>query len=176
LLEKSKVKIEAMMMKNNVKEEQINLVIRLKEIFEMYDLDLDYIEIFNLARIIKNFKDLKWDINSIKSEYQRHVSLKATNDDLEKKIDKNEIMLQNCRQMEKEQEARLNADYNAFKVFSSLIEAGLKPEDIFNISFILKNDFSNNSVSKLIEDIRTYGSLASAKFKLEREINTKIES
>jgi hypothetical protein len=66
--------------------------------------------------------------------------------------------------------------YDAFKVFSSLIQDGLKPEDIFNNSFILKNDFSNNTVSQLIEDIRTYGGLALAKFKLEREYNKKIES
>jgi hypothetical protein len=107
MLEKSNIKIEAMMVKNNVKEELINLFIRLGEIFEMYHLDV--IEIFNLARIVKNFKDLKWDVNSIKSEFQNHVSLKATDEDLEKKIDKNEIMLEKLRGMEKAQETRLNA-------------------------------------------------------------------
>jgi hypothetical protein len=176
LLEKSKIKIEAMIMKNKVKEEQINLLVRLREIFSVYELDFDEIEIFNLARIIKNFKDLKWDVNSIKSEYQKQVSLKSTNEDLEKKIDKKQIMLQKYSDTEKELETRLNAEYNAFKIFSSLIQTGLKREDIFNISLILKNDFSNNSVSQLIEDIRTYGSLALAKLKLEREYNNEIES
>jgi len=37
--------------------------------------------------------------------------------------------------------SRSNAHYNPFNIFSNLIQTGLKPEDIFNVSFIHKMIF-----------------------------------
>ena len=44
----------------------------------------------------------------------------------------------------------------------------------FKICLILKNDFSENLISELIEDIHTYGSISSARIKIEREYEKVI--
>jgi hypothetical protein len=84
-------------------------------------------------------------------------------------MERYELMLEKYRRKQKEEESRWSIHHHAFNVFSNLIEGGLKPEDIFKICLILKNDFSENLISELIEDIHTYGSISSARAKIERE-------
>ena len=55
------------------------------------------------------------------------------------------------------------------EIFTRLIKDGLKDEDIFMAVNILKNDYPQSGIEQLIEDIRTYGNISAAKWKLKRE-------
>jgi hypothetical protein len=67
--------------------------------------------------------------------------------------------------------------YDAFQIFNNLVESGLKPEDVFKTSYILKNNFTPETFSQLAEDIETYGSIAAARVKLERnQLNENAET
>jgi DNA-binding XRE family transcriptional regulator/cell division protein FtsB len=167
LLEDSNTKIDNMLIKNNLKEENINLFLEISQVLELYGLDRR--EFFKLGRAIKDFKNLGWDVNYIISQYEEFESLKNTKNKLEKKIQKYELVVEKYRRKQREEESRWSIHNHAFNIFSNLIEAGLRPEDIFKICLILKDDFSENLISELIEDIQTYGSISSARIKLERE-------
>ena len=172
LLEDSNTKIDSMLIKNNLKEENINLFLKISEVLELYGLDTP--EFFKLGRAIKDFKSLGWDVNHIISQYEEIESLKNTKEKLEKKIQKYELILEKYRRMQREEESRWSIHHHAFNIFSNLIAGGLRPEDIFKICLILKNDFSENLISELIEDIHTYGSISSARIKIEREYEKVI--
>lgn len=167
LLEDSNTKIDNMLIKNNLKEENINLFLEISRVLELYGLDRS--EFFKLGRAIKDFKSLGWDVNHIISQYEEIESLKNTKEKLEKKTQKYELILEKYRRKVREEESRLSIHHHAFNIFSNLIERGLRPEDIFKNCLILKNDFSENLISELIEDIHTYGGISSARVKLERE-------
>ena len=50
------------------------------------------------------------------------------------------------------------------------------PEDVFNVSYVLKNNYTPETISQLLEDIDKYGSIAAATMKLERDnINANLE-
>ena len=51
----------------------------------------------------------------------------------------------------------------------------LKDEDIFMAVNVLKNDFPQNGIEQLIEDIRTYGNISAAKWKSKREYEEESE-
>ena len=57
----------------------------------------------------------------------------------------------------------------------SLVKDGLKPEDIFNVVHIIKKDFPQNSITQLVEDIRTYGSISATTWRLERQYEAETE-
>jgi hypothetical protein len=54
-------------------------------------------------------------------------------------------------------------------IFTKPVEAGLKPEDIINVSNILKTYFKQESMVQLLEDIEKYGSIAAIRARLERD-------
>lgn len=66
-------------------------------------------------------------------------------------------------------------NYSAFQTFSSLLKDGLRKEDIFYVVDIINKDFPGISISELVEDVRTYGSLRAAAGKLEREYDAENE-
>jgi hypothetical protein len=74
LLEESNTKIDSMLIKNNLKVENINLFLEISEVLELYGLHTS--EFFKLGRAIKDFKSLGWDVNHIISQYEEFESLK----------------------------------------------------------------------------------------------------
>ena len=54
-------------------------------------------------------------------------------------------------------------------MFKSLVKDGLSSEDIFLAVHVLKSDFPKRDVHQLIKDISTYGSIAAAKWKQQRQ-------
>jgi hypothetical protein len=57
---------------------------------------------------------------------------------------------------------------DAVEIFNKLVESGVKPDEIFKVSYILKNNYTHETVSQLVEDIEKYGSIAASRLRLER--------
>ena len=77
--------------------------------------------------------------------------------------------------MQKEAESRWKDDYDAFQMFNSLIKDGIRREDIFNVIHIINKDFPRSTISQLIDDVQTYGSLAASTWKLQRKYDAENE-
>ena len=142
------------------------------ELFGYYELSSDY---GNLARMMIDFKNLNYDPKDILSKYERIESLTKAIEKLNLEFQSSEKTLESFRRKQKEEESKWKDYYNAFEIFTSLVNDGLRPEDIFKCVHILKKDFPERAVPQLIEDILTYGSLAGALSKLKREYDAKIE-
>lgn len=94
--------------------------------------------------------------------------IKAT-EKLKVKLQEEEKLLQEYKRKSNEEEVKWKDHGNAFKIFTRLVKAGLKAEDIFTAVNILKNDYTSAKIKQLIEDIGTYGSIHNATSKLKRE-------
>lgn len=165
----SNSRLEMILRKNKVKKENIELFMKFRTIFALYDLDIQ--KIFDLARIAKNFEDLKWDLKSILSVFGEFNAVTDEISKLKKKCEEIQIILQKYRSKAKAEEIEWGKRYESLKIFENLIQTGLKPEDILAVSHILKNDFPQNLIPQLIEEISTYGTILTAKFKLEAELD-----
>jgi hypothetical protein len=87
---------------------------------------------------------------------------------LESKMKRYEKVLEDLYRKRIDEKRNLANHYDAFEGFKKLVESGLKPEDIIIVSYVLKNNFTRETVSQLVEDIEKYGSIAAARAKLER--------
>ncbi len=169
---------------SNLDREQAELKIRendleqfrqAREILRLYGNEQFSDEIFSFVRAIKDFKDLKYDPKDIISKYENMVTLTRTNEKLEAKMQRSEKILQSYRRKEREEETKWKDKEKAFEIFTNLINAGLKEEDIFKIAYILHKDFLENTISELVEDISTYGSISAATWRLVRQDEAETE-
>jgi DNA-binding XRE family transcriptional regulator len=131
-------------------------------------------EIFPFARAIKDFKDLGYETKEIISKYENMNWLTRANEKLEAKLQKSEKVLSYKRKKD-EEEAKWNDRYNAIEIFTDLVKNGLRGEDIFNVINIINKDFPGKTISQIVEDIRTYGSLSAAVWRLERKYDAITE-
>jgi antirestriction protein len=129
-----------------------------------------------LARAMIDFKSLGYDPKVIVSKYEKSESLTKMNEKKEAKLQQSEKILESYRSKLNEVEARCKDYENAFKVFNSLVKDGLSNEDIFMAVHVLKNDFRKMDREQLLQDIRTYGSIAAARWKLQRVYEAETES
>lgn len=123
----------------------------------------------DVVHFLIDIKELGLDPKIMLSKYENFESLTKEIERLEKKLQEWEKLLQHYRLKSDEEEARWKDYDNYFEVFTRLTKDGLKPEDIFMVAHVLKNDFPKSEIKQLIEYILTYGNLAAAKLKLERE-------
>jgi hypothetical protein len=169
---------------SNLDREQASLRIRkneleqfreLSQLLPLYDIEEFSGEIFSLVRAIKDFKDLNYDPKDIISKYENMLSLKRTNEKLQAKLRRSEEILESYIRKQRKAEIKWKDKEKAFGIFTNLINAGLKQEDIFNITCILHKDFSEDTISELIKDISTYGSISAATWRLVRQHEAQIE-
>jgi transcriptional regulator with XRE-family HTH domain len=175
LLEESNAKLD---------KEQESLKIRQKDLDQFREVRL-YLDLYGhselsgefaaLARAMVDFKNLKFDPNDIVSKYENMISLSSANEKLDAKLQRSEKVFEAYKRKQEEEEARWKEYYNAFQIFMSLVKDGLKPEDIFNVVHIIKKDFPQNSITQLVEGIRTYGSISAATWRLERQYEAETE-
>jgi hypothetical protein len=145
------------------------MLVDLSQALEFYGLELS--DLFSLARAIDEFKKLGWDIKKILGKYKEGESLQSAIERLEPRIKRYETVLKDLHRRQYEERLRW-ANYNdAIQIFNKLVQAGLLPDDIFRVSYVLKNNnvFTQETMSQLIEDIEIYGSIAAARTKLERD-------
>ena len=123
-----------------------------------------------------DIRSLGYDPKIIVSKYEQFESLVKANKKLKAKLQESEKVMQHYRRKSDEEEIRWKDHDDAFVIFTSLIKAGLKAQDIFMVVHILKNDFPQSEIKQLTDDIITYGNIAAAKWKLKREYSADTES
>ncbi|MDP9305552.1 MAG: hypothetical protein M3O68_04325 [Thermoproteota archaeon] len=173
-LEKLKVRVDAQLEKSKLNEKTLDMLNDLSTGLNLYDLEV--IDLLQLPRIIEGFKKLGWDTTTIIDKYKAEQDLELGIKKQQSKMKKHEAVLEDLYRKRTEEKRKWGIYYDAFQIFNKLVESGLKPEDIFKASYILKNNFTPETVSQLLEDIEKYGSIAAATVKLERvNINANAE-
>lgn len=176
LLEENKATVEEEQKRRKIKQknlDQFSQISQLLEIYQYPEISEDY---GNLIRAMIDIRNLGYDPKNIVSKYEKFESLIKASEKLEAKLRESEEALQHYRHKLDEEEIRWKDHGNAFEIFTRLIKDGLKVEDIFMVVHVLKNDFPKSEIKPLTEDIRTYGNIAAAKWKLKREHDADTES
>jgi len=164
-LEKSEAELKAQMDKSRLTKKAFNTIDNVCKILKLYELEIW--EFGDLARAIKELKKLGWNAKDIISKYQKVENLESEANTLETKMQKYETILENYKRKEREEKTKWGINFDGIQKFSKLVQSGLRPEDVLRISYILNNSFTPTSISQLIEDIETYGSVSAARSKLE---------
>jgi Bacterial regulatory proteins, luxR family. len=176
LLEETKTRVEIEQVRLRIKEknlEQFGQVSLMLELYKCPELSSEY---GMVARALIDFKNLGYDPKVIVAKYEESESLIKMNEKLKAKLQESEKALESYRSKLDEEQARWKDYGNSFEIYNSLVKDGLSAEDIFMAVHVLKNDFPKRDVHQLIQDIRTYGSIAAARWKLQRGYEAETES
>jgi hypothetical protein len=176
LLGETKTRVEKEQERLRIKEknlEQFGQVSRMLKLFECPEFSSEY---GMVARAMIDFKNLGYDPKVIVAKYEKSESLTKMNQKLEAKLQQSEKALESYRSKLNEIEDRFKDYDNAFEIFNSLVKDGLSGDDIFMAVHVLKNDFLKMDREQLLQDIRMYGSIAAARWKLQRGYEAETES
>jgi hypothetical protein len=169
LLEESKAAVEEEQKILKIKQKDLDQFRQMSQLLEMYEYPEISTEYGSVARAIIDIKKMGYDPKIIVSEYEEFESLAKANQNLKEKYLEAERMLRHYKHKLDEEEARWKDRGNSFEIFTRLLKDGLKAEDIFMVVNVLKNDYPQSGIEQLIEDIRTYGNITTAKWKSKRE-------
>lgn len=175
LLEESKAAVEEEQKIQKIKQKDLDQFRQMSLILEMYEYPEFSTEYGAVARALIDIKKLGYDPKIIVSKYHEFESLTKANQKLKEKYLEAEGMLRHYKRKVDEEEARWKDRGIAFEIFTRLIKDGLKVEDIFMAVNVLKNDFPQNGIEQLIEDIRTYGNITAAKWRSKREYEVESD-
>lgn len=175
LLEESKATVEEEQKALKIKQKDLDQFHQISQLLELYKYPEFSSEYGAVTRAMIDIKNLGYDPKVIVSKYEEFESLEKANQKLKEKYLEAENMLRLYKNKLDEEEARWKDRANASEIFTRLIKDGLKAEDIFMVVNVLKNDFPENGIKQLIEDIRTYGNIAAAKWKSKREYEAESE-
>ena len=175
LLEESKATVEEEQKMLKIKQKDLDQFSQMSLILEMYKYPEFSTEYRAVAHALIDIKKLGYDPKIIVSKYHEFESLAKANQKLKEKCLEAEEMLRHYKHKLDEEEARWKDRGIAFEIFTRLIKDGLKAEDIFMAVNVLKNDFPQNGIEQLIDDIRTYGNITAAKWRLKREYEVESE-
>lgn len=175
LLEESKATVDEEQKIQKIKQKDLDQFSQISLLLELYEYPELSSEYAAVARAMIDIKKLGYDPKIIVSKYEEFESLVKANQKLKEKYLEAEGMLRHYKHKLHEEKARWKDRDKAFEIFTRLIKDGLKAEDIFMAVNVLKNDFPQSGIKQLIEDIRTYGNIAAAKWKSEREYEAESE-
>lgn len=165
-LEKSKSNLESQLAKSRLTQKTLNTLSHLFKALDLYNLELS--DLLQLPRVIEEFKKLGWDAKTIVTKYEQVVDLEASIRKQESRTKRYEAVLDDLYDKITEQKRKWGNYNHAFQTFNKLVESGIKPDEIFKVSYILKNNFTQETASQLVEDIEKYGSIAASRLRLER--------
>jgi len=175
LLEESKATVEEEQKKLKIKQKDLDQFCLMSRLLEVYKYPEFSTEYGAVTRALIDIKKLGYDPKIIVSKYREFESLAKANQKSKEKYLEAEEMLRHYKQKLDEEKARWKDRGIAFEIFTRLIKDGLKAEDIFMAVNVLKNDFPQNRIEQLIDDIRTYGNITAAKWKSKREYEVESE-
>jgi len=175
LLEETEARVEEEQKRLKIKQKDLDQFHQISQLLGVYNYPEISTEYGAITRALIDIKNLGHDPKNIVSKYEDFESLTKANEKLDKKLRESEKLLEQYRRKSDEEEARWKDYGNSFEVFTRLIKDGLKVEDIFMIAHIINNDFPQCEIKQIIEDIRTYGNIATAKGKLKREYEGETE-
>ena len=169
LLEESKAAVEEEQKILKIKQKDLDQFRQMSQLLEMSEYPEISTKYSTVARVLIDIKKMGYDPKIIVSKYEEFESLAKANQNLEEKNLEAERMLRHYKHKLDEEEARWKDRGNSFEIFTRLLKDGLKVEDIFMVVNVLKNDYPQSGIEQLIEDIRTYGNITTAKWKSKRE-------
>ena len=169
LLEESKAAVEEEQKILKIKQKDLDQFRQMSQLLEMYEYPEISTKYSVVVRAFIDIKKMGYDPKIIVSKYEEFESLAKANQNLKEKYLEAERMLRHYKHKLDEEEARWKDRGNSFEIFTRLLKDGLKVEDIFMVVNVLKNDYPQSGIEQLIEDISTYGNIASAKWKSKRE-------
>jgi len=174
-LEELRIKSEAQLEKSRLTSKTLDMLNNLSSVLNIFDLE--YVDLLQLPRIIEGFKKLGWDITTIIDKYKTEQDLELGIKNQESKMKRYEAVLEDLHRKRMEEERKWGIYCNGIQIFNQLVESGIRPDDIFKVSYILKNNFTKETFSQLVEDIEKYGSIAAARVKIERDyLNENAEA
>jgi hypothetical protein len=176
VLAQTKTRVEKEQARLRVKEKNLEQFGKVTNMLELYQCPEISSEYGMVARAMIDFKNLGYDPKLIVSKYEKSESLTKMNEKLEAKLQESEKALESYRNKLDEVEATWKDYGNAFKIYNGLVKDGLTDEDIFMAVHVLKNDFPKRDREQLLQDIRTYGSIAAARWKIQRGYEAETES
>ena len=175
LLLESRAKVEKERMRLKINERDLELFQKISSLLELYGYSEISSEYSNVVRAMIDFKDLGYDPKVIVSKYEAVERLTSAIEKLKVKLQKLEEIHESYRRMQKDQETEWKGHFDTIKILEALIKDGLRKEDIFTAVHLINQDFPKSNMSQIMEDLRTYGSLAAAAWKLERERDAENE-
>jgi hypothetical protein len=175
-LEETKNRVKKDQERLGIKEKDLDQFHHVSQLLELYELPEFSTEYGDVARAIKAFKEMGYDPKVIVAAYNKSESLKKENKRAEARLQESEKMLESYRKKLDEEKARWGDYYNDFEMFRRLVRDGLTSEVIFRAVHVLENDFTKSDIDQIIEDMRTYGNVAAARRKLQRQYETEAES
>ena len=175
LLEESKAAVEEEQKILKIKEKDLDQFRQIIQLLEMYKYPEISTEYSVVDRALIDIKKMGYDPKIIVSKYEEFESLEKANRKLKEEYLEAEGMLRHYKHKLDEEEARWKDRGIAFEIFTRLIKDGLKAEDIFMAVNVLKNDFPQNGIEQLIDDIRTYGNITAAKWRSKRKYEVESE-
>jgi transcriptional regulator with XRE-family HTH domain len=176
LLQESKAKLKEEQARLKIKQKDLDDFRKVSRMLELYGSPELSGEYATLARAMIDFKNLNYDPKEIISKYENMISLTRAIEKLGPKLQKSEEFLESNIRKKDEEEAKWKDHYNAIEIFTDLVKNGLRGEDIFRVINIINKDFPEKTISQIVEDIRTYGSLSAAVWRLERKYDAITES
>ena len=176
LLEESKARVEEQQKRLKIKQKDLDQFGQLSQLLQIHNYPEISTDYGAVTRAMIDIKKMGKDPKIIVSKYEEFESLEKANEELKAKLRESEEILRQYRRKLDEEESRWKDHGKAFEIFTRLIKDGLKDEDILMAVNVLKNDFPQNGIEQLLEDIRTYGNISAAKSKLKREYEAESES
>jgi len=150
-LEELRIKSEAQLEKSRLTSKTLDMLNNLSSVLNIFDLE--YVDLLQLPRIIEGFKKLGWDITTIIDKYKTEQDLELGIKNQESKMKRYEAVLEDLHRKRMEEERKWGIYCNGIQIFNQLVESGIRPDDIFKVSYILKNNFTKETFSQLVEDI-----------------------
>lgn len=168
-LEIIKKRVQRKQERLKIKEKNLQQFAEVGSFLDLYNVPEFSIEYANLARAMIGIKNLGYDPKAIVAAYDKSESLIKENEKAETKLQEAEKMLESYRVKLQEQKTSWGDNYAALEMFKSLLKDGIGSEDILMAIHVLKNDFTKKDIDQLIKEIGTYGSIAAARSKLQRQ-------
>jgi hypothetical protein len=172
-LHKAREKVEKEKLRLEIEEKNLEQFKQISRLLDVYDSPEISSEYGNVVRAMIDFKGLGYDPKLIVSKYERVQTLTSAIATLELRLQKSEKVLKSYSHIIKDEENRWKGHFDTIRTFEDLMRAGLRKEDIFTTVDLIKRDFPGNSISHIFKDLHTYGSLAAATWKMEREEDAK---
>lgn len=167
-LEETKTSVEEEQKRLKIKQKDLDHIRQINKQLEIQDHADDFTEYGSLANAFIDMKKMGYNPKNIVSIYKKFSSLTEANETLDSKLQQKESMLRHYVRKSDEEKDRWKDHDNVIEIIKRLVKDGLNEEHIFEVAHVLRNDFPQTEIKQIIEDIRTYGSIAAARLRLKR--------
>jgi uncharacterized protein YukE len=114
-LENEKAKLKAQLEKSGFTRRMLDTLTQLSNALDRYNIDFS--EVYNLARVIEEFKKLRRDAKIIIARYEQEQNLESAIKKLESKMEQYETVLEDLHRKRTGQNIQVAEHYDAFHLY-----------------------------------------------------------